>query len=343
MSKKFAAITLTLLLTFMVVLSGCSSSQQGPQTALSKAAANALKMTSYQFSNTIKVNEIELGSANPLVSLLKNAEIHVDGVYQNDPMQTEMRVDIKLHGQTPQTITMPIIFTKDKIYFKYPNIPLIAVPDTVKDKFIVMDLAEATQLDSVINPKMIEPKTTLALMSEMTKVLTDTYDGKSYFKEIDPKDAALPAGVEAKQVIQFNVGNENAKEAAQLFVNKALPKMLDIAAKDEYAGVIGKTPEQIAEWNKNVKANSAKYVDNVKVNLLTIKSAIDANDFPSYQDITLNVELNDPKTNKASKLSLQSTSQYTKINEKQTFATGIPKDTITLEQFEQAMKGIGVN
>lgn len=179
--------------------------------------------------------------------------------------------------------------------------------------------------------------------------LFEEYDGKKYFKDINTKDANLPEGVEAKQVVQFSVTDENVKEAAEIFVNKALPKILDIIAKDEYREMVGVTKEEIEEAKKDLTSANKDEVSKglnelknyLKINQFNINTAIDKKDFPSYQNAAINVEMNDPETKENMKLSMELTNQYSKINDKQTFKIGIPKegDIITMEQLQEKMGG----
>ncbi|PQP87245.1 DUF6612 family protein, partial [Paenibacillus sp. AR247] len=77
----------------------------------------------------------------------------------------------------------------------------------------------------------------------------------------------------------------------------------------------------------------------LKVNQFEVNTAINKDNFPAYQGAVMNVEMNDPETKDNMKLSLEATSQYSKINEKQTFSVGIPKeaDVITMEQLQEKM------
>lgn len=81
--------------------------------------------------------------------------------------------------------------------------------------------------------------------------------------------------------------------------------------------------------------------DYLKINTFTVNTAIDKDNYPSYTDMNMDVEINDPETNQKMKLALQAKSTFSKINEKPAFTIGIPTDTITMEQFEEEMGGLG--
>ncbi|MBJ8193143.1 hypothetical protein JDS79_41115, partial [Bacillus cereus] len=88
--------------------------------------------------------------------------------------------------------------------------------------------------------------------------IMNEYDQATYFFDIDPKDAKLPQGVEAKQVVQFKITNDNVKQATNTFITKALPKVLDVMSKDEYAGMLQVKKEELAEAKKELQSNTSE-------------------------------------------------------------------------------------
>lgn len=355
MKKKWAALILTLVLAMTVVLAGCSSKKE-PKEALEASAVNAMKMTSYEMKSKVTIKDLQVTSASAdnaaasqVMSMLKNAELTIDGVYQNDPQQTEMTLGINLKGDMSMSFNIPMVMTQDKLYVKVPSIPMLPLPEDVVGKFLVLDMKElAEQQGTSFNPNMMNPEKTKKLAGEIMNTLFTEYDGKKYFKDVAVKDANLPDGVDAKQVVQFYVTNDNVKEAADILVNKALPKILDIISKDEYREMLGVNQEDIDQMKKDLNSTDSKdeiskglndLKNYLKVNQFEVNTAINKDNFPAYQDAVMNVEMNDPETKDNMKLSLQATSQYSKINEKQTFSIGIPKeaDVITMEQLQEKM------
>ncbi|WP_339322890.1 DUF6612 family protein [Paenibacillus sp. FSL W8-0194] len=358
MNKKFAVLMLTLIMSLTLVLAGCSTSKQDPKDAMKSATGNAMKMTSYEMKSKVVIKDLQVSTketadneaASQVMSMLKNAELTIDGVYQNDPMQTEMTMGINLKGDMSMSFSIPMVMTKEKLYVKIPSIPMLPLPEDVVNKYLVLDMKElAEQGGTTFNPDSLDQKKAQQLSNEVLNTLFEEYDGKKYFKDINTKDANLPEGVEAKQVVQFSVTDENVKEAAEIFVNKALPKILDIIAKDEYREMVGVTKEEIEEAKKDLTSANKDEVSKglnelknyLKINQFNINTAIDKKDFPSYQNAAINVEMNDPETKENMKLSMELTNQYSKINDKQTFKIGIPKegDIITMEQLQEKMGG----
>ncbi|OAB47778.1 hypothetical protein [Paenibacillus antarcticus] len=352
MNKKFTAIVLTMLLAMTVVLSGCGS-KQDPKEALQSAAGNAMTMTSYEMKSKLVIEELIVNApdtagsiSGTVMSMLKNAELTVDGIYQLDPMQTELTLALNLKGDMAMTFTIPMVMTKEKLYVKVPSIPMLPIPETVVGKYVELDLKElAAEEGASFNLDAIDPKKTQKLTNEITSALFTEYDGAKYFKDVPVKDANLPEGVESEQVAQFSVTNDNVKEAITILVEKVLPNILTIVDKEEYREMLGLTTEEIKkvkdELNTANKDEFNKGLEELKsylkVNTFNVNTAINKKGFATYQDLVMNIELNDPETKQDVKLALKGSSQYSKINEKQAFKIGIPakEDVLTMEQFQQ--------
>jgi len=355
MNKKFAAIVLTLLLTVTVVLSGCAKKEE-PKTAMTNAAMNAMKMTSYGMKSKFVIEDLQVNipavegdsDVTQAMTMLKNAELTLDGIYQADPMQTEMKLGINLKGDMAMSFNVDMVMTQEKIYIKIPSIPMLPFPEDVVGKFLVMDLNElAEQSGETFSPETLDTEKSQKFANEVLEAVLTEYDQAKYFKEINVKDANLPEGVDAKQVVQFFITNDTLKEAMEILVNKVAPKVVDIAAKDEYREFLGLTQEDIDSAKAEVssvnqdefKADMEEMQKYMKINTFNINTAIDKKDFPAYQDVVMNVDFNDPETNENVKLAVKGSTQYTNINEKAEFKIGIPKDAdvITMEQFEESM------
>lgn len=260
MSRKFFMSVLVLMMSAVLVLSGCNAKKE-PKEALGSAAIQALKMDSYVSTNQIKIVDLTFdagSSANAEIgavfSMLKNAEINVNQIYQKDPMQTEATLEVKLTGDMSTTITIPFVMTKEKMFIKIPNIPFLPMPESVVGKFLVMDLKElAEQSGEEFNPEMFNPEKSQKLAGEVSSAVLAEYDSATYFKNVESKDVELPDGYKAKQIVQFSVTNDNVKEALTILINKALPKVLDIIGKEEYRTLMNLEPSDIEELKKSCK------------------------------------------------------------------------------------------
>ncbi|MNO29336.1 hypothetical protein D3C76_192470 [compost metagenome] len=362
MKKKWGLSAAALLLTAAVILPGCANKEQAPKEALKSAAIKATTLNSYEMKSKFVINNLAIdapangesdASTAQVLSMLKNADVTIDGVYQADPMQTEMTMVLNLKGDMTMSFTIPMVMTPEKMYIKVPSIPFLPLPETVVGKFVELDLKElAEQGGTEWNPGAVDTQKVQKLVNEVVSTLLGEYEDKEYFNDIKPKDAALPEGVEAKQVVQFNVTNDNVKEALTILANNALPKIIDIVGKPEYKEMLkiddadlAKAKEELqssetrAEFDKDL-ADLGTYLT---INKFQLNTAINKDDFPVYQDLLMDIKVKDPDKGENVSLSLTASNQYSKINEKQTFKIGIPQgdSVITMEQLQQEFGNMG--
>jgi hypothetical protein len=361
MNKKWGLSAAALLLTAAVILPGCASKQEAPKEVIKSAAVKATAMSSYEMKSKFTINDLTIETpkdesaalTSQILSMLKNAEITVDGVYQADPMQTELTLVLNLKGDMSMSFNVPMVMTSEKLYVKIPSIPFVPIPETILNKFVEIDLkALAEQEGTEFNPNSLDSQKMQKLSNEVMDSVLAEYDEKKYFNEINPKDANLPEGVEAKQVIQFQVTNDNVKEAITIFVNNALPKIIDIVSKEEYKDMLqindadlAKAKEELTsgeartEFDKSL-ADLNKYLT---INQFHYNTAINKDGFPVYQDLLMDIKVNDPEQGGNVAFSVNGTGQYSKINEKPQFKIGIPQgdDVITMDQLEEQFGSLG--
>ncbi|WP_379137509.1 hypothetical protein [Paenibacillus sp. sgz500958] len=359
MNKKWGISAAALLLTAAMILPGCASKQE-PKEALKAAATKAATMNSYEMKSKLVINNLTIDApadesaamTTQVLSMLKNAEITVDGVYQADPMQSEVTMVLNLKGDMAMSFTVPMVITTEKVFIKIPSIPFFPLPETVVGKFLELDLKElAEQGGTEFTPGAMDTAKAQKLSNELVDTVLAEYDEAKYFKNIDPKDANLPEGVEAKQVVQFQVTNDNVKEAITTFVNNALPKILDIVSKDEYKDMLQIKPEDIAKAKEELQAGEAKAeLDKgladlgkyLTINQFLVNTAINKDNFPVYQDVVTDIKVTNPDDATNIGLSLTGSNQYSKINEEPEFKIGIPEGdaVVTMEQLQQEFGGV---
>ncbi|GAA0138158.1 hypothetical protein YSY43_49990 [Paenibacillus sp. YSY-4.3] len=354
MSRKFFMSALILLMSVTLVLTGCGAKKE-PKEALKSAAVTALNMDSYVSESQIKITDLKLdGSSSPemgvVYSMLKDAELKLTQVYQKEPMQSEASLEVKLNGDFSTTITLQFVMTKDKVYVKIPSIPFLPLPEKAVGKFLEVDLKElAENSGEEFNPDLLDTDKMQKFVAEIANVVLSEYDSEKFIKDVDPKDIELPEGYKAKQVVQFYVTNDTAKEAISILLQEALPKALDIVAKDEYRAMLQLTPEDIEEAKKDLAEMDhnefQKDLDDMQryltINQFNMNTAIDKDNYPSYQEMNMDVEFSDPDTKEKIKLALQMKSTVKSINEKPKFSIGIPKETMTMDEFMQEMNSLG--
>ncbi|WP_405105924.1 DUF6612 family protein [Paenibacillus sp. FSL K6-1217] len=360
MNKKWGLSAAALLLTAAVILPGCAKKEE-PKEALTSAASKVTAMESYEMKSKITINDLKIdtgtseadASTGQMLSMLKNAELTVEGVYQKEPMQTELTMVLNLKGDMAMSFTVPMVMTGEKMYVKVPSIPFLPIPETIVNKYVELDLKElAEQGGTEFNPSAMDTAKMQKLSNEVVNTLLGEYDEAKYFNNIKPKDAGLPEGVEAKQVVQFQVTNDNVKEALTILVNNALPKIIDVLGKEEYKDLLQIEPAKLAEAKEQLQSSEAraefdknladlnKYLT---INQFHLNTALNKDDFPVYQDMLMDIKVNDPEKGENVTLSMNASNQYSKINEKQTFKIGIPKgeEVITLEELQQQFGSTG--
>lgn len=354
MNKKWGLSAAALMLGAALILPGCAKKEE-PKEALTAAATKATAMTSYEMKTKLVINDLTIdtgtneadASTGQIMSMLKNAELTIDGVYQADPMQTELTTVLNLKGDMAMSFTVPMVMTGDKLYIKVPSIPFFPIPETIVNKFVELDLKElAEQQGAEFNPSQMDAQKVQKLSNEVMNTLLGEYDQTKYFSNIPPKDAALPEGVDAKQVVQFKVTNDNVKEALTILVNNAMPKIIDILGKDEYKDLLQVEPAKLAEAKQELQSSEAraefdksladlnKYLT---INQFHLNTALNKDDYPVYQDMLMDIKVADPDKGENVTISMNASNQYSKVNEKQTFKIGIPQgdDVITLEELQQ--------
>ncbi|UQZ34272.1 hypothetical protein C2I18_12480 [Paenibacillus sp. PK3_47] len=361
MIKKWGLSAAALLLTAAVILPGCGTKQEAPKEALKSAAAKVTDMSSYEMKSKVTINNLTMETTNDteaaattgmVLNMLKDADLSLDMVYQAEPMQTEMTMVLNLKGDFAMSFNIPMVMTADKLYVKVPSIPFLPIPETVVGKFVELDPRElAAEQGQEWNPEAVDTEKVSKLFNEVSSTVLGEYDEEKYFNDVKPEDVNLPEGVEAKQVVQFQVTNDNVKEALTILVNNALPKIIDILDKEEYRTMLEIDSADLAKAKEELQSSEARAEFDKGVadlnNYLTINqfymnTALNKDDFPVYQDMIMDIKVNDPELGENVGLALTATNQYSKINEEQTFNIGIPQgdEVITIEELQQQFGGM---
>lgn len=360
MIKKWGLSAAALLLTAAVILPGCGTKQEAPKEAVKSAASKMTTMSSYEMKSkftindlTIETTEAEDAMTSQVLSMLKNADITIDGVYQAEPMQTELTMVLNLKGDMSMSFNVPMVMTTEKLYVKIPSIPFVPLPETILNKFVEIDLKQlAEQEGTEFNPSTMDTQKMQKLSNEVVDAVLAEYDEEKYFNDIDPKDANLPEGVDAKQVVQFQVTNDNVKEAISILVNNALPKIIDIVSKEEYKDMLQISDTDLANAKEEITSGETKAeldksladLDKyLTVNQFYYNTAINKDGFPVYQDLLMDIKVSDPEEGTNVGFSVNGTGQYSKINEKAEFKIGIPQgdDVITMDELEEQFGSVG--
>lgn len=351
MFKKYFTLPLIMLLTAALVMTGCNTKKE-PKEALTSTAVEVMKANSYVVTNKLKITDFKVNvpeadqsQLGQTISMLKNAEITMKQVVQKEPMQSEAVIEFKAKSDDVEmSYKMPLIFTKDVFYIKIPEIPFLPLPESIVGKFIKFDLKEmAEKSGEKVNFDVLNSDKVQKMTAEISKEILNQFDEGKYFKNVDKSEISLPEGFKAKQVVQFNVTNDNFIEAFEILITKAFPKVLDIVNKEEYRTMLNISEADIADAKSSLskmteaelKDALKEIKDAVKINKLSLNTVIDSKNYPSYQETNFDIEMGDFKNNRTVQINAKATIEMTKINEKVEFEYGIPTDVITLKELEE--------
>ncbi len=357
MFKKRVLLTALIMILTMALIAGCGTG--------SKKAANQLLQDSFIKASEIKsasidgVIELDLELSNDLLDALapdekmilesiKNAKISYKGNYQLDPIQYELTfsVDIPFDGMKMQ-FDVPMLMTADKAWIKIPSLPVPGM-DQFAGKFLELDFNQLAELSGETVPTMGENiQAYTKLSNDITPVFFKHFE-ESYFSKVDVKNLTLTNNAVAKEAVEFKITQEQLKPLITTFVEKVLPDMLEIMSKEEYAKLLGLTPEMVAEAKQELTVTPAE-LDEVLADIekvlsnLTVSAifAIDKDGFMPQQSISITGTITAPDEPGTVKFNLKMVANSSKINEKVTFENSFPPSPVI--PFEELMyMGMGM-
>ncbi|MBN3524387.1 DUF6612 family protein [Paenibacillus apiarius] len=349
--NRWMKSAVAIVFAFALIITGCGA-KSNPKEAVEGAFGKSLEMKSYSFNSSIKIDDFLVNAASAtsdpnaqmVMSMLKNAELSVNGVVQQEPLQMEANLEVNLKGDMALTFTLPIVMNQDKIWVKVPNIPTLPLPQDLVGKFIELDLKQLAEESGEPLPTAADIKNMQKFSNDLFKAIVGKFDEKTFFSTVDKKDAGLPDTVKAKEIVKFNVTNENFEQFATTFAKDALPAITEVVSKEEYRKLLQIEQSDIDEMKKELQSDDnelKKGIEEIKktmkINELSLTTAIDKDQFPAYQQIVANLEFTE--NGQQAKIAARITNEYTNINGKAEFKIGIPTDVVTMEQLEQMFGG----
>jgi len=352
--RWFAA--LALLLAAVLAAAGCSGSKsKSLQEILQESIAKSAEIKSYQFSGSLKVEELSVdgNAAEPgmdmVLNMLNGAEISWSGVYQADPMHTEMDLAVALKGDMAITLNIPMVMTQDKMWFKVPSIPFIPLPDDIAGKkFLEIDLKAMAEAAGQPAVPMMDPAKSQQFANDVMNVIFANIDGEQYLSSVKPEDAGVPGDSGVKQVIQFKVDKNQAESFIRTAMEKVLPALLDLFANHaEYREMMGLTPEDIEEAQKGLEAAGAENLDAglaefqkaVKSLDVVANLGIDGSGYLVYNDVRAAADFD--ADGSAVKLAIKLVSLSKDINKEVTLQhPNGPADVITMEELQSRLGAV---
>lgn len=353
MFKRSVMIILLFSFALMLIVPGCTG-QKAAKDTLSLAVNKMAEADSYVMESRIEILSLELNSEpaeekaeeaketketeevefsglselsgwSTLLPWLEHADIRVRQIYHKEPAQAEALIEIKLQSKMAVTVTIPLVITPDKLYVQLPNTPLLPMPEELVGQFVVLDLKELAQSSGQPADKLPQASAEEVRnfgVAFMTSLLAG-YDGDTYFQYVEAEQAELPEEVSAKQVVQFVVTHDQARQAGEIFKGQVLPEVRNIWQQKGYPFI----PETLADaW---------------VMNTATVRTVIDELNYPVYTrgeaDLTLDIQ----GVQEGAQVVLRMTRQYSEIDEQPPFEIGIPTKTISVMEWQEAMRSFG--
>lgn len=348
MLRKRVLLSALIMILAVVLATGCGVGKKGANQLLQDAILKANEIKSAAIDGVI---ELDLDLSSEVLSLMgpeeqmiietiKNAKIAYKGSYQLDPMQYEITLsaNIPFDGMN-MNFDVPILVTNDKAWIKFPSLPVPGF-EQFYGKFIELDFKQLAELSGEPAVNFAESTEGYTKFSkEVTPVFFKHFE-ESYFSKVDGKNLTLANNAVAKEAVEFKITQEQLKPFITTVVEKVLPEMFDIMAKEEYQKLFNLTPDMVAEAKKELVLSPADLdealadMDKVLSNL-TISAifAIDKDGFMPQQKIAISGTVKSPDEPGTVNFTLKMVANSSKINEPATFENSFPPaDVIPLEQ-----------
>lgn len=361
MKKTMYTGLLAIILVFSLVVAGCGKQLTVKET-MAEALEASMNMKSYSFDSKVSLELnmpeallAEDPSSAMMLTMLNQSELNIHGIMHQEPeMQAEVTLDIAIKGDMTMNISVPMVITTEKMWVKIPNIPMLAglIPEELSGKFIELDYEQLNEMsgsETAFDPGAMDLETQQKLSMEMYGVLTDHFEEETYFTVADAKNATLPDNVDAKQVITFSVDDSNLEPAIETLITKALPQLLDVMAKPEYAEMLQFNPEDIEQMKEDLKDSEstlqedlAEVKENLKINEFTLTSALDKDSYMTYQKLLADITFE--QDGESIQAALTADMTLSDINKDPEFKIGIPTgdQVVTMNQLMEYYGGMGL-
>ena len=325
-------------------LAGCAS-QMGAHELIEKAVNASKELDSYQFDGklelSIETDAAELGQ-NALTEMLKNIELEVDGVYQREPLQTELNMDVALGGLS---LDIPLIMTEKKMWVQIPALPIPQMPQEMVGKYIQIDLEQMEDdpmlEQSPVGIQSLDMETQQKLGMEIMQIFVSHYDEETYFQVLDAEEAGLAEDVDVEQVVRFTLSEDQVEPAISTFIQGVLPDLHELLSEPEWSEALELTEEDLNEMADEIEKAQAKEEEalqelgeSLKLEQLKLEFGVNGDDQISYQKINIAADVKDEESEDWTSISMMLEIYLDGINEEQEFEHGVPseEDTITYEQ-----------
>lgn len=312
---------------------------------LKKAYANEQEIESYTFGSNVNFGmtfpeSMQTEELGFLTDMLEDIKIDISGAYQKDPMLMEATVNLTLSGEIQTTMSMPLVMTEEKMWFKLPNSPLMPLPEELEGKFIEFDLEELQELEGQPTGSLdFDLQTELALA--INNLFVDQF-ADDFYNFVENDEFQAPNGIDVQKVVKFELTNDTLQPFVEKLMAGFLPQFFELVQEPKYAEALGLTAEDIemakegiAEINENLDVILQEINQVLSINVFEEYIVIDQNDFIAYD--VMNMDIDFTAEEETFGLKLFYDMEKSDINEEVTLTIGIPNEdeVITLEELEE--------
>lgn len=355
LKRKSIAAVVAVLLSIVLVLSGCSQSKS-PKDQLTAAMEKSADIKSYELNGSLKIEDLKLpdeamqeeGTAQ-MLGLLTGAELSWTGAYQADPMLVELNMKVSISGDLAMSFNLPIIMNQEKMWIKVPNIPMLGLPESVTGKFVEFDMKKLAEQEGTEWPGAADMATTTKLANDLSGIFFKHIDEKTYLSEVKAKDAGIADDKGLKSIVQVHVTKDQVEPLVNTILKDIAPEVIDLLAGNaDYQKLLEVKPADLDDAKKqladvkdqDVKDALAEFNDSVKSMDVTANLGINKAGYASYTDLTLKGEVTDQDQTGSGTIKV--VSEMTNINGDVKFEFGEPKaeDVLTEDQLNDALGGL---
>lgn len=333
-----------------LTVAGCGSKEATVQETLSESVEASMNMESYRYEADIDFDVALADDQDPMasmvLSMINEAKFGIHGVVHQKPEpKAEMILDITIPGDMAMNITIPMIVDENQMWLKVPNIPMF-IPQTIAGKYIQLDFEQLAEMSGEEAPSFnLDVQSQQKLSLELTDIINEHYAEGDYFQFVSADDIDLP--VEAKQIVQLNITEDNLEAAVKTFVEKVLPDAIEVLSKPEYTETLQIPVDELNEMKQQLDNNTeqvneqiAKLKEQLQINELSLTMALDDEKYIIHQALHADVVVKSEEENTPIKLDYGMT--LYDINKDPEFELEIPaeSDVIPMDEWMEMFGGV---
>lgn len=311
---------------------------------LDKVYENEFALDSYKFSGDFNFGlsipeELQIPEMAGFTDMLEDIQVEMTGAYVKDPMHLETNIKLTMSGEFGITMNVPMIMTEEKMWYKFPEIPMMPMPEELAGKYIEIDLTELEEMEGLPSTSM-DYDLQMEFASVINKLFIEQF-GPDFYKLAEADALQIPNGIDTKEVVKFELTNETLQPFVEKMMTGYLPKFFEIMQDPKYADILGISAEDFEEVEEgfeliqeNLNEIVATIHETVSINTFDQHIVINQDDQIAYDVMNLDVDITSEEG--VFGLKLGSKMHKTNMNEEIEFVLGIPSadEVITMEELE---------